>query len=144
MLTPPVSRYMTMIPSTVGPSDSLSTASRLLREHRIRHLPVVEGGLLVGVVSDRDLQLLDSLRAPGASDADLAVKDAMTTDVLAVAEDALLVDVVARMAARRCGSAVVMRHGRIAGIFTTVDALLALRDLLERPALEPRLERSSP
>ncbi|HEX5724517.1 MAG TPA: CBS domain-containing protein, partial [Longimicrobiaceae bacterium] len=40
----------------VSPGDTLAHALRLAREHRVRHLPVVEGGALAGIVSDRDLR----------------------------------------------------------------------------------------
>src|SRR3989304_5424440 len=43
-------------PVTVAPQETIRTAWQLIREHRIRHLPVVEGGRLIGGVTDRDLR----------------------------------------------------------------------------------------
>ncbi|HEV2146735.1 MAG TPA: CBS and ACT domain-containing protein [Longimicrobiaceae bacterium] len=49
---------MTRDPVTVGPDDTLTRALQLTREHRIRHLPVVDGGgALAGILSDRDIRL---------------------------------------------------------------------------------------
>src|SRR3954470_4861156 len=53
---------------TVGPETTAAEALTLCRENRIRHLPVLEGGQLVGVISDRDLRLA----TPALSDADRA------------------------------------------------------------------------
>jgi acetoin utilization protein AcuB len=133
MLIPPVSRFMTVAPCSVAPTETVPNATRLMREQAIRHLPVLDGAHLVGVVSDRDLQLLEMLAAEARAGSPLTVADAMTTRVLTVAEDARLDDVVDAMMRQKAGSAVVMGHGQIAGIFTTTDALAALRDMLDRP-----------
>ena len=58
----PIDRIMTPDPATVGPHDSAAEARRLLENNVIHHLPVVEGGRLVGIVSSTDflkLYLLD-------------------------------------------------------------------------------------
>jgi acetoin utilization protein AcuB len=133
MLTPPISRYMTIAPATIAADASLGEAVTTMRAARVRHLPVLDAGRLVGIVSDRDLELLTSLRAEAVSPPPLTVRDAMTTQIYTVREDAPMVDVVARMAEGRLGSAIVTRGDRIVGIFTTVDALLALREQLDRP-----------
>ena len=57
MLMPTVSRYMTRQPWTISSQSSLSDAHAVMREHAIRHLPVIDDGKLVGIVSDRDLRL---------------------------------------------------------------------------------------
>ncbi|MBV9109870.1 MAG: CBS domain-containing protein, partial [Gemmatimonadetes bacterium] len=51
-----VKNRMTADPVTVTPEDSLAHALRLTREHRVRHLPVVRNGELVGILSDRDIR----------------------------------------------------------------------------------------
>ncbi len=51
----PVSSYMSTAPVTAGPDEDVATAARLMVEHEIRHLPVVEGGRVLGVVSVRDV-----------------------------------------------------------------------------------------
>ena len=66
---PSVKRFMTRCLYVVGPKQTLKEAHEILREHKIRHLPVVDGDRLVGIVTMRDLHLLESLRdVAGATD----------------------------------------------------------------------------
>src|SRR5690242_1905417 len=57
---PTVDRYMTPSPHTIGQDEPLSAAHELMRAHSIRHLPVLEGRALVGLVSLGDLHLLET------------------------------------------------------------------------------------
>lgn len=126
---PHIERYMTTSPHTVGQDQKLSQAHKIMRAHEIRHLPVLEAGKLVGVVSDRDLHLIESL-----SDVDperVLVEEAMTPTVYTVAPKAALDEVVREMAQHKYGCAVVLDNGKVVGVFTTVDALRAFADLLE-------------
>lgn len=123
---PPISKYMTPAPFTIGKDDTLAKALETMREHHIRHLPVVHEGKLVGLLSDRDLKLLRTLR--GVDPNSQHVEDAMTPGVYAVQGVTPLDKVASEMAEHKYGSAVVMDGEKIAGIFTTVDALVALSD----------------
>lgn len=58
---PTIQKYMTTCPETIGRDQPMSTAHRVMRERRIRHLPVLDGGHIVGVVSDRDLSFVETL-----------------------------------------------------------------------------------
>ena len=57
-----VSRFMTAGAHTIGHNEPLSTAHRMLNEFGVRHLPVLENGRLVGIVSQRDLHFLQTLK----------------------------------------------------------------------------------
>ena len=129
MLMPTIGRYMTRQPWTVTSSTSLFDASELMRQHDIRHLPVVDDGALVGLVSDRDLRLAHALGGrPSAR-----VRDAMTEPAFSVNNGDPIADVARRMSERKYGSAVVVtRNGVVEGIFTAVDACRALAEVLER------------
>ena len=116
-----VGAIMTPQPVTIGRQESLATAHRLMRSHNIRHLPVLEHGDLVGILSQRDLLFLETIRGVDI-DEDI-VEDAMTTDTYAVAPDTPIATVARQMARKRYGCAVVMERGRVAGIFTATDAL---------------------
>jgi acetoin utilization protein AcuB len=125
-----VRRHMTPSPVTIGREQSLTVAHRLMREHHIRHLPVLARGRLVGLVSQRDLHFIETLRDV---DRDLvAVEDAMSEPVYKVAPGARLATVVKEMADRRIGSAIVVDRGKVVGVFTAVDGLRVLADLLAR------------
>ncbi len=125
---PHIKKYMTTDVQTIGDEQPMSVAHRLMREQHIRHLPVLHQGKVVGVVSDRDLRLVETL-----SDVDptkVAVSEAMTPDPYIVTPEASLDEVVSTMAAKKYGSAVVSDHGHVVGIFTTVDACSAFAELL--------------
>ena len=131
MLMPLISRYMSRQPWTIRRDATMSQAHRMMREHGIRHLPVLDGGALVGVVTERDLHLIETL--PDADPDEVDVEDAMSVDVYAVGPDDPVDAVVERMASRKLGSAVVIdQRGAVEGIFTTVDALQVLSDVLRR------------
>lgn len=133
-----VQRFMTVNPTVIGSQRTLAEAHQLMRERGIRHLPVVDDRRLVGLVSQRDLYLLETLRA-----VDVAlerVAEAMTPEPYAVTPDAPLDEVAAEMAEHKYGSTVIVEDGEVVGIFTTVDALRALSSVLRRgrPAVAPR------
>jgi acetoin utilization protein AcuB len=119
-----VQRFMTVAPVVIGSDRPLAEAHREMRRRNIRHLPVVEGGALVGLLSQRDLYLLETLR--GVDPATETVREAMTPEPYAVPPGAPLDEVAATMAARKYGSAVVVDRGAVIGVFTTTDALRAL------------------
>lgn len=125
---PTIQRYMTTSPHTIGAEQSLRKAHELMREHGIRHLPVMHGNKLVGIVSDRDVAIITSL--DGVDPEVILVEDAMTQDVLTVGPDAPLDEVATLMAERKAGSVIVEQNHKIVGIFTTVDGMTALADLL--------------
>jgi acetoin utilization protein AcuB len=99
-----------------------------MREHGCRHLPVLDKGELVGMVSLRDLRFIDTLEDIDRDH--VTVEEAMTPDPFAVSPDAPLAWVAEVMAGDKYGSAVVVEEGRVIGIFTTIDALRVLSALL--------------
>ncbi len=125
---PQIKKYMTTDVQTIGDEQPMSVAHRVMREQQIRHLPVLHQGKLVGVVTDRDLRLIETLR--DVDPAKVAVSEAMTCDVYTVTPDAPISEVVGTMASSKYGSAIVVDHGHVVGIFTTVDACNAFADLL--------------
>ena len=125
---PTVQKFMTTTPHSIGTDQTLAHAHSVMQEHKIRHLPVLVGGKLVGMLTERDLRLVESLK-----DVDpkvVKVEDAMSTNVYAVGPDAPLDEVVRDMAEHKYGSVVVLQNNKVVGIFTTVDACRALHDLL--------------
>ena len=128
----PIDRFMTHAPHTVEPDENLAQARRLMREIGARHLPVVESGKLVGIVSERDLIMLEALT--DASPDRVPVRSAMQRDVFEVDRHTPLDEVAETMASNKYGSAVVCTGTAVVGIFTTVDALSALVALLREMA----------
>ncbi len=124
----PIARHMSAPPVVVDGRRTLAEAHELLRAHGIRHLPVIEQGRLIGVVSQRDLYLLETLR--NVDPATERVAEAMTPDPFTVTPDAPLDEVAHEMAEHKYGCAVVVEGGAVVGVFTTVDALRVLSAVL--------------
>ncbi|HEX8823151.1 MAG TPA: CBS domain-containing protein [Archangium sp.] len=141
-----IDEFMTRTVHTIGTKSPLSEAHRIMNEHAIRHLPVLEGGRLVGVVSMRDLHLIETLK--GVDPQEVTVDEAMSQDAYTVPPGTALLEVARTMAMHKYGSAVVARDGRVDGIFTTIDALKALEALLASPQAEalsaPRRKKTTP
>lgn len=125
---PPIRQAMTTTPHSIGKDQTLALAHEILRTNQIRHLPVLEAGQLVGMLTHRDLALIESLK--DVDPTKVTVEDAMSTEVYTVSPDAPLDEVVAEMAEKKYGSAVVLQNRKVVGIFTTVDACRALAELL--------------
>ena len=125
---PTIQKYMTTSPHSIGVEQPLSKAHDVMRQLGIRHLPVLHGGKLVGMLTDRDLHLVESLE--GVDPTKVKVEDAMATVVYAVAPDSPLDEVVDTMGEHKYGSAVIMQNEKVVGIFTTVDVCRALAELL--------------
>lgn len=110
---PPVKAVMTPFPWSVGAEATVGRARTLMREHQIHHLPVTEHGRPAGVVRDVDL----AERADSET-----VGEAFSRRAYVVELDAGLDAVLLHMAEHHLDSALVVRHGRLAGIFTATDA----------------------
>jgi acetoin utilization protein AcuB len=115
---------MTAQPTTIGRDQTLETAHRMMREERVRHLPVLEHGQLIGVVSQRDLYFLETIA--GVDLREDTVEDAMSVDAYVVKPNDSVVEVATTMAKRKLGCAVVVERDRVVGIFTATDALEVL------------------
>jgi acetoin utilization protein AcuB len=131
---PQVGDYMTVEPHSVGLDQSLATAVRRMQELRARHLPVLESGVLRGIISERDIALAEAF---GLDPNQLSVEEAMTPEPYTVAPGTPLGRVARAMAEHKYGCAVVTDGQQLLGIFTTTDALRALADTLERSSPEP-------
>jgi acetoin utilization protein AcuB len=129
MHRPDLLRYMTISAHAIGNDQILVAAHRLMQAHGIRHLPVLQGGVVVGVVSESDILFLES--KDKSSLARMTVDQAMTRDPYVVAPDAPLDEVVAHMVDHHIGSAVVVEEHRLVGMFTVTDALRALAELAQ-------------
>jgi acetoin utilization protein AcuB len=125
-----IHRFMTPTPHTISTRQTLAEAHQAMRERGVRHLPVVVDGKLVGVVSQRDLYLLETLR--GVDVGRELVEEAMSDQPFVVAPDAPLEEVAEAMANSKHGSALVVERATLVGIFTSTDALRALVTLLRR------------
>ncbi len=124
---PPVQKYMTTSPITIGVEQTIAHARDVMREHRIRHLPVLHGGRIVGLVSERDVALIESLK--DVDPTKVTVEDAMSQSPYTTSPDTTIDVVCAEMAEHKYGAAIVMQNNHVVGVFTTVDACRTLAEL---------------
>jgi len=128
----PISEFMTANPTTIAPSLTLDDARERMYVNNIRHLVVVDGTRVVGVLSTRDLYLISSLSVVDSSVVPVGV--AMATEPYTCSAQTPLLEVAAQMQEHRYGCVVVVDQQTPVGIFTTTDALRVLRQALEGSA----------
>lgn len=118
---PSIKAVMTPFPWKVRLDDSLAHATEVMRERNIRHLPVTDGDQLVGIVTERDIGLVENAVRASRESTSLTVRDACVIDTYVVDLTAPLDRVLAEMAERHIGSVLVVKRGKLAGIFTSSD-----------------------
>ncbi len=132
-----VENWMSKDVVTVDVDDSMQYATRLLKEHNIRGLPVMEKGKLVGVITDRDL------KRASASDAttleihellylisEIKVKEIMTKNPITIPLDYTIDEAAAILLENKLtGAPVVDDKGQVVGIITQTDIFRVLVSL---------------
>lgn len=119
---------MTSHPWTIERTATLADAHELMRDHKIRHLPVVDHGDLCGIISERDLLFYET-RSEQRPDT-VAVERAMIENPFIVTSDMALDEVAEIMGEHRYGSVVVVGRDGVEGIFTATDACQAFAQVL--------------
>ena len=128
---------MTKSPLSVTPQETVGQADELMTENKIRQLPVVNDGALVGIVTDRDIRSFLSaslLSTPETREKALHVKvrDVMTTEPLTVAPDDELHEVVELLIEEKIGGIPVVDETEgLVGIVTYVDVLRCFLNRLQ-------------
>lgn len=133
-----LARIMTATPETLPVEATVGRAIELLYSLDVRHLPVVDGTTLVGMLSDRDLRGI-ALASTGGDETELAagrylekkVTEVMNGNVVAVHVDEDLDEVITLMIEHRVGALPVIDDtGDLVGILSYVDLLSYMRELL--------------
>ena len=118
---------------TLGPEASVAEAWGLCQELKIRHLPVVEGGRLVGLVSDRDLRDVSPPRGSGGERETLGwvrLRDIMSTDLVTIHPLDTIEHAAREIYDRRIGCLPVVADGELVGIITSSDMMRTLIELV--------------
>lgn len=119
---PTLATVMTPFPYAIDIEASLEQARVMMATHIIRHLPVTEGGALVGVLTERDMLRALSARQSLPLVPSCRVRDVCVLEVYVVDLSAPLDTVLLHMADQHIGSALVVKHHKLVGIFTATDA----------------------
>ena len=123
-----IQKVMTPSPRTIDFEAPLRDARQLMQDFAIRHLPVIRGAQVMGVISERDLAAAQLIEEK--SQTAVHVRDFCHFEVYSVEPTTGLDEVVTQLARRGIGCALVVDAGRLLGIYTTVDACQGYGDLL--------------
>jgi len=118
---------------TLGPEASAAEAWGVCQELGIRHLPIVEEGRLIGLVSDRDLRDVSPPRGSGGERDTLAwvrLRDIMSTDLATIAPLDTIEHAAREIYERRIGCLPVVAEGELVGIITSSDMMRTLIELV--------------
>jgi acetoin utilization protein AcuB len=130
---------MTRSPLTVTPDTAVNEARDLMRQHAIRHLPVVQKGQLVGMITDSDIRLV--LPSPATSLTvwelnylldKMTVGEVMTHFVVTTAPDRHVHEAIGRMLGFKIGALPVVEQHQVVGLLTRTDILRAFRQVADQ------------
>jgi len=117
-------------PVTLKPDDTLDLANDVISLGRIRHIPVVDGSRLVGIVTERDLIGAAAAQIFGLKQKNksallksVLIKEVMKKRVITAAPDTPIKDVAHLMAEKKIGCLPVVSEGMVVGLVTTTDIL---------------------
>lgn len=129
---------MTVQVVTLDVDETLSLADDIMRLGRIRHMPIVSKGHLVGILSQRDLfrAAISSALKPRPEEerqwlATVAVRDVMTSPAITISADASIRKAVGLMLEKRIGCLPVVQGAKIAGLLSETDCLRYLARVLD-------------
>jgi acetoin utilization protein AcuB len=131
---------------TLTAHDHLDLAEEIMRKGRIRHMPVVSGEAVVGMVSQRDLfraGVSSALQFRASAErewlAKISVREVMTPDVVSIGPDVPAAEAVKQMLDRRIGCLPVIDEGRLVGLLSETDCMRYLARLLDIAATKQDL-----
>ena len=132
-----VKARMTPNPVTVTPDVSISEAFSIMKERQFRRIPVVQGGKLIGIVTEKELQQVSPSKATSLSVFELnyllektTIKDAMSKDPITVLDDDLIEKAALLMRTNKVGALPVMHGDKLVGIITESDIFDAFIDTM--------------
>lgn len=121
-----IENFMTKSPRTVSAFQKLVFAEAMMEELKIRHLPVLRDEELIGVLSLRDIRLVQGIDPDYKQ---VTVEEACVEDPYLVQKDQDVRAVSKEMLKKKIGSVLVMNKDKLVGIFTSIDALTLISKL---------------
>lgn len=117
-----IADVMTASPESIDINQTVVDAQRAMSQRKIRHLPVMEDGKVVSIITDRDINLAVSANKDLQAAETMTVGDICALNLYQVEKGAQLEDVAQYMYDNTIGSVVVTEEGKLEGIFTATDA----------------------
>jgi len=127
---PAIKTVMTPFPYSIDVDAAIDKARRFMREHNLRHLPVTEKQTLIGVLSDRDINLYLGPDFDYPKEKEVKVRDVYLDNPYIVDLNKRLDIVLNNMANKHIGAVLITRKGKLAGVFTSTDACKSFADFL--------------
>ena len=125
-----IDAVMTLYPYSIEIDAHLSTAKTMLGQFKVRHLPVRDGDKWVGVVTEQNLAMAQALGVDMSVSSNVRIRDLCRHKAYVVGPGEPLAQVLRYMAAESHDSALVVKDGKLLGIFTATDALKRYADAL--------------
>jgi CBS domain-containing membrane protein len=120
-----IDKIMTTDLFTLRKEDSLANAEQLMREHRVRHIPIIDDKKhLIGLITQRDIL--------AANLSDTSVADVMRREIYTISESADMRSAALMLQNHKIGSLPVVREGVLVGIITDTDYVGLAINLLEQ------------
>lgn len=134
-----VREFMTTEVTSVQESDALLDAAMIFARSSLRHLPVLRGKLLVGVITERDVKRFAPGLLSGVTSEQYnqvmektPLSRVMTRDLLSVKPDQPMAEAANLIFTKRIGCLPVVENGELVGIITTTDMMRLLAQLLQQ------------
>ncbi len=127
----PISRIMTKELVTLSTQDDLVTAEKLFKSKNIRHIPIVEGDAILGMLSYTDLLRISFADAVGEDEQSVdsmvynlfALEQVMVKNVTSVSPETTIKEVAQFLSVREFHALPVIENGKLVGIVTTTDLI---------------------
>ncbi|TDU42875.1 CBS domain protein [Gelidibacter sediminis] len=128
---PPISGIMSVKIITLKRDDDLETAEHLFKKHKIRHIPVVNGDAIIGMLSYTDLLRISFADAVDEDEENIeslvynmfTIEQVMAKNVVTVTSDTSIKEVAEILAKKEFHALPVVDKGRLVGILTTTDLI---------------------
>lgn len=131
----PVEEFTTPNPIVADEETHLNELLQKMKQHEIRHIPIVREKQVVGIVSDRDLHIASALNP--SNEKTILAKNIMSTDPFTMPSSATLDEVAYEMSKQKIGSTIINdENGEFLGLFTSTDALNALIEIIRGTDIE--------
>jgi len=113
---------MTPFPHSAKLETSLAEAKEVMEEHKFHHLPIMNGEMIFGVITQKDIDAIQKLMCDKETDEKLEIRHAYISKPYVVDINEPLENVLLTMADKHIGATVITKHKKLVGVFTYIDA----------------------